>query len=100
MLREFNKVSVVGLGYIGLPTATVLANCGIEVIGIDVNAKAVAAINEGKAHFFEPDLDAMVASVVKSGHLRAVTKPEPAEAFLIAVPTPVSEGSMPDLSYV
>lgn len=100
MGRKFNKVSVIGLGYIGLPTATVLANRGVEVVGVDINTKAVAEINEGRAHFHEPDLDAMLESVVKAGRLRAVTTPEPAEAFLIAVPTPVSEDATPDLRYV
>jgi len=99
-MRKFNTVSVVGLGYIGLPTAAVIASRGVSVIGVDVNAAAVTAINEGHAHFFEPELDALVAGAVRSGHLRAVTTPEPAEAFIIAVPTPVSEDMEPDLSYV
>lgn len=99
-MRKFSTVSVVGLGYIGLPTAAVIASRGVTVIGVDVNAAAVSAINEGHAHFFEPELDALVAGAVRGGHLRAVTAPEPAEAFIIAVPTPVSEDMAPDLAYV
>jgi len=99
-MRKFSTVSVVGLGYIGLPTAAVIASRGVKVIGVDVNARAVSAINEGRAHFFEPELDALVAGAVRSGNLRAVTAPEPAEAFIIAVPTPVAEDMAPDLSYV
>jgi UDP-N-acetyl-D-mannosaminuronic acid dehydrogenase len=98
--HEVGTVSVVGLGYIGLPTAAVLASRGVNLIGVDTNEVAVNAINQGKAHYFEPDLDSMVASTVQSGHLRAVTKPEPADAFIIAVPTPLIKGTVPDLSYV
>lgn len=100
MSERFTTASVVGLGYIGLPTATVLASQGVKVIGVDVNARAVQAINEGRAHFFEPDLEAMVKSAVQGGYLRATTTPEPADAFVIAVPTPVSKDHSPDLSYV
>ncbi len=99
-MRKFKTISVVGLGYIGLPTAAMIASRGVAVIGVDVNTRAVAKINEGQAHFFEPELDALVASAVRAGHLRAVTAPEPAEAFIIAVPTPVAEDLAPDLSYV
>jgi UDP-N-acetyl-D-mannosaminuronic acid dehydrogenase len=97
---EVGTVSVVGLGYIGLPTAAVLASRGVKLIGVDTNEVAVNAINQGKAHYFEPDLDSMVASAVHNGHLHAVTKPEPADAFIIAVPTPLLNGTVPDLSYV
>lgn len=100
MKTRFQKVSVVGLGYIGLPVAALLASRGLEVIGVDVNPLAVQAINEGRAHFSEPDLDALVQQAVQTGLLRAVTKPEPAEAFVIAVPTPVAEDHAPDLRYV
>lgn len=93
-------VSIIGLGYIGLPTAAVLASRGVSVIGVDINASAVQAINEGRAHFFEPELDSLVTAAVTGGRLRAVTRPEAAEAFIIAVPTPVSEGHTPDLTYV
>lgn len=98
---EFKRISVVGLGYIGLPTAAVFASRGIEVIGVDVNQKAVDTINRGEIHIVEPDLDIVVKSVVSMGKLRATTTPEPAEAFLIAVPTPFKgEEHEPDLSYI
>jgi UDP-N-acetyl-D-mannosaminuronic acid dehydrogenase len=93
-------ISVVGLGYIGLPTAAVLAAQGVMVIGVDVNKNAVDTINQGKIHIVEPDLEALVHDVVLKGNLKAVTKPEPADAFLIAVPTPFKENHEPDLSYI
>ncbi|MCL4145740.1 UNVERIFIED_CONTAM: hypothetical protein GTU68_059290 [Idotea baltica] len=96
----FEVVSVIGLGYIGLPTAAVLANRGLEVIGVDISERAVNAINEGRAHFFEPELEALVQNAVSNKMLRAVTKPEAAQAYVIAVPTPISESKSPDLSYV
>ncbi|WP_434938301.1 UDP-N-acetyl-D-mannosamine dehydrogenase [Shewanella sp. HL-SH8] len=96
----FKKVSVIGLGYIGLPTAAVLASRGLEVIGVDINQQAVDTINEGRIHIVEPDLDIVVRGVVTTGNLRATTKPEPAEAFMIAVPTPFKEGNAPDLKYI
>jgi UDP-N-acetyl-D-mannosaminuronic acid dehydrogenase len=91
---------MVGLGYIGLPTATVLASKGIKVIGVDVNQHAVDTINRGEIHIVEPGLEALVSQVVRSGHLTAVTGPVPADAFIIAVPTPFKEGHVPDLSYI
>jgi UDP-N-acetyl-D-mannosaminuronic acid dehydrogenase len=93
-------ISVIGLGYIGLPTAAVIAAQGIRVIGVDVNSSTVETINQGKIHIVEPDLGALVHEVVGKGLLRAVTKPEPADAFLIAVPTPFKDHHEPDLSYV
>ncbi len=93
-------ISVIGLGYIGLPTAAVIAAQGVEVIGVDVNQYAVDTINQGKIHIVEPDLDALVHEVVRKGKLKAVTKPEPADAFLIAVPTPFKGNHEPDLSYI
>jgi UDP-N-acetyl-D-mannosaminuronic acid dehydrogenase len=97
---SFKKVSVIGLGYIGLPTAAVLASRGLEVVGVDVNQQAVDTINEGRIHIVEPDLDIVVRGVVTTGNLRATTIPEPAEAFMIAVPTPFKEGNTPDLKYI
>jgi UDP-N-acetyl-D-mannosaminuronic acid dehydrogenase len=93
-------VAVIGLGYVGLPTAATLAGRGVEVIGVDVNPKAVDAINQGHAHIVEPELDMMVQSAVKIGRLRAVTRPEPADAFIIAVPTPLKDDHTPDTSYI
>lgn len=96
----FKKVSVVGLGYIGLPTAAVMASRGVEVIGIDVSQYAVDTINQGKIHIVEPDLDMLVQSAVMTGKLRATLEPESADAFMIAVPTPFSDGFKPDVSYI
>ena len=94
------KICVVGLGYLGLPTAAILASFGVEVIGVDVSPKAVESINQGKIHIEEPDLSAVVHSAVMNGKLKAFYHPQPAEAFIIAVPTPVCEGHKPDLSYI
>lgn len=100
----FKTISVIGLGYIGLPTAAVFASRKIKVIGVDVNQKAVDTINRGQIHIVEPDLDIVVHAAVTEGYLRATTKTEPADAFLIAVPTPFKSGSTgdhePDLSYI
>jgi UDP-N-acetyl-D-mannosaminuronic acid dehydrogenase len=97
---EFNKICVVGLGYIGLPTAAVLASRGIKVLGIDITQSVVDTINDGCIHIVEADLDQLVQDVVKSGNLQASTTPEAADAFLIAVPTPFKENHKPDLAYV
>lgn len=99
-MEKFHKVCVVGLGYVGLPTAAILANYAMEVVGVDLNARAVDLINQGKIHIVEPDLEAMVHHAVTTGRLRAVSAPQPADAFLIAVPTPFLDGHVPDLSYV
>jgi len=96
----FKTVSVVGLGYIGLPTAAVIASRGINVIGVDVSQHAVDTINAGNVHIVEPDLDMVVRSAVKAGNLKAVTKPEKAEAFMVAVPTPFKEDYQADLGYI
>ena len=97
----FKRISVVGLGYIGLPTAAMFASCKVEVVGVDVNQKAVDTINRGEVHIVEPDLDLVVRAVVNEGYLRATTVPEPAEAFLIAVPTPFKgEHHDPDLGFI
>jgi len=96
-----DKVCVVGLGYIGLPTAAVFASRKFQVLGLDVNQDAVDTINRGEIHIVEPDLDMVVNAAVGQGYLRASTKPEPAGAFLIAVPTPFKgDQHQPDLSYV
>lgn len=97
----FKRISVTGLGYIGLPTATMFASRKIEVVGVDVNQDAVDTINRGEVHIVEPDLDMVVRAAVTEGYLRATTVPEPAEAFLIAVPTPFKgDNREPDLSYI
>ncbi|GLS82869.1 UDP-N-acetyl-D-mannosamine dehydrogenase [Paraferrimonas haliotis] len=102
---SFETISVIGLGYIGLPTAAMFASRKKKVIGVDVNQHAVDTINKGGIHIVEPDLDMLVSAAVQQGYLKAVTKPEPADAFLIAVPTPfkpTKEGEVPepDLSYI
>jgi len=96
----FKTISVIGLGYIGLPTAAVFASRGIDVIGVDVSEKTVNTINEGRVHIVEPDLDIVVRGAVHAGKFRATTIAEPADAFLIAVPTPFKGDHEPDLSYV
>lgn len=89
-----------GLGYIGLPTAVVLADHGFDVLGVDSNESVVDSINRGQAHIVEPDLDAALARAHKKGRIRASNTPEPADYFLIAVPTPFKEGHRPDVTYV
>lgn len=96
----FQTISVIGLGYIGLPTAAVFASRKKRVIGVDVNQKAVDTINRGEIHIVEPELDMVVHAAVTEGYLRATTTPEPADAFLIAVPTPFKGDHEPDLSYI
>lgn len=96
----FEIISMIGLGYIGLPTATLFASRKKKVIGVDVNPHAVDTINQGKIHIVEPELDMLVHSAVTEGYLRATLQTEPAEAFLIAVPTPFTDGHKPDLSYI
>ncbi|MCP1727890.1 UDP-N-acetyl-D-mannosaminuronic acid dehydrogenase [Natronospira proteinivora] len=94
------RIAVVGLGYIGLPTAAVIASRGIEVVGVDVLPSVVETINAGGIHIVEPDLDMAVRSAVSGGKLRAHTAPQPADAFLIAVPTPFDGAHQPDLSFI
>lgn len=94
------KICVIGLGYIGLPTAAMLASRGHEVVGFDVNEKIVAAVNAGQAHFQEPDLQMLLTAAVTTGQLRAAAAPETADYYIIAVPTPVRPGGAPDMSYV
>ncbi len=104
MNLPFETISIVGLGYIGLPTAAVFASRKVKVIGVDVNQHAVDTINRGQIHIVEPDLDMVVQAAVSEGYLRATTKAEPADAFLIAVPTPFKDGPTgphhPDMDYI
>lgn len=97
-----NKPSVVmvGLGYIGLPTAALIASTGLKVIGIDIRQSVVNTINKGEIHIVEPDLDGLVHKVVKEGYLKASTIPITSDVYLIAVPTPFKGDHEPDLSYV
>lgn len=97
---SFATISVIGLGYIGLPTAAAFASRQKNVIGVDINPHAVETINRGDIHIVEPDLDVVVKQAVEAGYLRAVTTPQAADAFLIAVPTPFKGDYQPDLAYV
>ena len=94
------KAVFVGLGYIGLPTAALVASNGIEVLGVDTNQKVVDTVNAGKIHIIEPHLSELVSEVVRSGMLRAATIPEEADAFFIVVPTPFKQNHRADISYV
>jgi len=97
--RKLKTICVIGLGYIGLPTAVVLASRGVSVVGVDINKDVVEKINRGEIHIVEPDLDAVTARAVQNGVLKATTVPVAADAFVIAVPTPFHDGNA-DLSYV
>jgi UDP-N-acetyl-D-mannosaminuronic acid dehydrogenase len=94
------KVSVIGLGYIGLPTATMFASRELQVVGIDVSERVVDTVNKGQIHIVEPELAGLVRTAVDGGYLRASLEPEAADAFLIAVPTPFKGDHVPDVSYV
>lgn len=100
MTRLNKKVCIVGLGYIGLPTAAVLADKGFLVHGVDVNEKAVNLINNGEVHIYEPDLERVVKKVVTAGNLSADIEPIKADVYILAVPTPFKENHKPDLAYV
>ena len=97
------KVCVIGLGYIGLPTAALLATHGYDVVGVDLNAHAVDTINQGRIHIVEPDLDAFVRAAVFAGKLKAHTTPQAGDIYMICVPTPFHEGQgipQPNIDYV
>ncbi len=94
------RVCVLGLGYIGLPTASTFANHGLQVTGVDVNAHVVETLREGNLHIQEPGLLTLVQAALRSGKLVIATKPEPADAFIIAVPTPFYDDKRADLSFV
>ena len=94
------NICVIGLGYIGLPTAALLANKGYNVHGVDVVQSTIDTINRGEIHIVEPELDTFVRSAVNSGKLKADTKPTQADVFIIAVPTPFHEGYVPNVDYI
>jgi len=96
----FKKLAVIGLGYIGLPTAAVFADAGLEVVGVDVNPDAVDSINAGQPHIVEPNLDRLLQDVVEKKNLRASLKAEAADAFIVAVPTPFKDDHVPDLKFI
>ena len=97
---RFNKICVLGLGYIGLPTASTFATSGIKVIGVDINQQIVASLQNGHLHIHEPGLRTLVQTALQSGNLTIHNQPEPADAFIIAVPTPFKEQKKADLSFV
>ncbi len=97
---NLEKICVIGLGYIGLPSSALLASRGYQVHGVDVSPKVVEIINAGKIHIVEPDLDTFVQAAVQSGRLQAALAPAEADIFIIAVPTPFHEGHVPDVDYV
>ena len=100
MSNSFKHICVIGLGYIGLPTAATFAAHGVKVTGVDVNQHAVDMINQGKVHIVEPDLDALVRDVVAQGKLSAQLVPTEADAYIVAVPTPFRDDYQPDLKYI
>jgi len=98
---KINSICMVGLGYIGLPTAAVFADGGLNVLGVDVNKHAVETINQGKIHIEEPGLAELVSKVVSKGKLKAFLEPQKADAFIVAVPTPFKgENHEPNLDYI
>ena len=99
-MPEFQTVVILGLGYIGLPTAAVIASRGIKVIGVDTKPEVVETVASGAIHIAEPDLDGLVQKVVANGTLTTAHKPVPADVFIIAVPTPIDVDNKPDLSSV
>jgi UDP-N-acetyl-D-mannosaminuronic acid dehydrogenase len=99
-MPDVQKVVVIGLGYIGLPTAALIANRGIKVVGVDTNPNIVKTVASGAIHITEPDLDGLVQKVVSNGSLIAASEPEPADVFMIAVPTPIDAMNKPDLTCV
>jgi UDP-N-acetyl-D-mannosaminuronic acid dehydrogenase len=100
MNNQFKHICVIGLGYIGLPTAATFAAHGVKVTGVDVNQHAVDMINQGKVHIVEPDLDALVRDVVAQQKLSAQLQPCEADVYIVAVPTPFKENHQPDLKYI
>ncbi len=99
-MSAYKQVCFIGLGYIGLPTAAVVARGGQRVLGVDINEKVVKTINSGDIHIVEPGLGDVVKAVVASGNLRAAVKPETSDVYLVVVPTPFTHNHEPDISYV
>src|SRR5699024_11537742 len=99
-MSNISSVAVIGLGYIGLPTAAILADNGLRVYGVDVNQQAVDAINAGDVPFVEPELGGFVKRTVKAGALTASTDTPSADVYIVAVPTPFFADKTPDLSYI
>ena len=99
-MAEFNRIAVIGLGYIGLPTATAFALNGKRVFGVDIDDAVISSVNSGETHIVEPELDIAVKKAVSSQRLSADKQVQAADAFLITVPTPLTADFKPDLSYV
>jgi UDP-N-acetyl-D-mannosaminuronic acid dehydrogenase len=99
-MRKVQKIGVMGLGYIGLPTAVIFANGGFQVHGVDIKKSVVDAIMRGRSHFSEPGLDELLQKCVSEGRLNASMTPVPCDAFIIAAPTPFKDNHVPDLSHV
>jgi UDP-N-acetyl-D-mannosaminuronic acid dehydrogenase len=97
---KFNHVCIMGLGYIGVPTACMFASNGIRVTGVDVNEHIVQTLNQGKTHIKEPGLDPVLQAALLSGLLTIKSYPEPADAFIITVPTPFYENKKADMRAV
>jgi UDP-N-acetyl-D-mannosaminuronic acid dehydrogenase len=97
---KFQKICVLGLGYIGLPYASTFATHGLQVVGVDVNPQVVDRLKEGELHIYEPGLRTLVQAALRSGNLVIEQMPQPADAFIIAVPTPFKKGKKADLDYV
>lgn len=97
---KFQKICVLGLGYIGLPTASTFATHGLQVIGVDVNSQVVDLLKEGELHIYEPGLRTLVQAALRSGNMLIERQPQSADAFIIAVPTPFKEGKKADMQYV
>ena len=96
----FERVCVLGLGYIGLPTSAALAARGFTIHGVEVNPEVVETINAGRTHIVEPELDLLVRAAVESGRLRAHAEPAQADVFMICVPTPINDDKTANLDYV
>lgn len=97
---RYNKVSVIGMGYIGLPTAAAMAGKGLTVLGCDINPEVVETINRGEIHIIEPDLDQLVKEVVSACRLKVFLEPQEADVYMIVVPTPFKFNREPDISFV
>jgi UDP-N-acetyl-D-mannosaminuronic acid dehydrogenase len=97
---KFQKICVLGLGYIGLPTASTFATHGLQVVGVDVNSQVVDRLKEGELHIYEPGLRTLVQAALRSGNMVIDVQPQVADAFIIAVPTPILEDKKADLAYV
>ena len=100
MSKSKKNVCIIGLGYIGLPTAVLISSCGYSVLGVDKKKNIIDSLNNGVPHFYEPNLDQLCSSVVNNGLLRASSEIIESDVYIICVPTPFKNNKQPDLSYV